>query len=343
VSFSGAPAGPKNWIAVAQKTDPDRAYLDYQNVSTPAGTLELTVPDEETEHEIRYHLANPDGSTRVIGRSAPFTPKRIAASLEAPAEASAGSQLQVRWSGPNNEKDYVTVVRKGATDGAFLDYKYTKDGNPITLTLPTEAGEFELRYNSDVSDKVLARRAIVLKLATYALEAPTEAMAGSRIEVKWTGPGNPRDYITIVKKGAPVGSYTQYFYTRDGNPGQLQTSPEAGEYELRYSTEDKSPNPVLASRPIVLKGATYKLEAPAEAKAGSEILVKWTGPGGPRDYVTIVKKGAPVGSFTVYFYTRDGNPGKLKLPAQPGEYELRYSSEAVSPNPTLFSLPIMVK
>jgi Ca-activated chloride channel family protein len=50
-----------------------------------------------------------------------------------------------------------------------------------------------------------------------------------------------------------------------------------------------------------------------------------------------------VGSFTVYFYTRDGNPGKLKLPAQPGEYELRYSSEAVSPNPTLFSLPIMVK
>jgi Ca-activated chloride channel family protein len=249
----------------------------------------------------------------------------------------------VRWTGPNNEADYVTVVAKGATDGAFLDHKYTKEGNPLTLTLPTEAGDFELRYNNDNSKKVLARRPIALKLATYALEAPAEAMAGSRIEVKWTGPSNPRDYITIVKKGAPVGSYTQYFYTRDGNPGQLQTSPEPGEYELRYSTEDKSPNPTLASRPILLKGASYKLEAPAEGKAGSEILVKWTGPGGPRDYVTIVKKGAPVGTFTVYFYTRDGNPGKLKLPSQPGEYELRYSSEVVSPNPTLFSLPIAVK
>jgi Ca-activated chloride channel homolog len=77
--------------------------------------------------------------------------------------------------------------------------------------------------------------------------------------------------------------------------------------------------------------------------ACARYLVKWTGPNGQGDYVTIVKKGASVGTYTEYFYTRDGNPGTLTMPSEPGEYELRYSTETVSPNPTLFSLPITLK
>ncbi|MCD0162042.1 hypothetical protein IHN63_12070 [Deinococcus sp. 6YEL10] len=70
--------------------------------------------------------------------------------------------------------------------------------------------------------------------------------------------------------------------------------------------------------------------------------MNWTGPNNPGDYVTIVPRGAPVGAYLDYFYTRDGNPGALTLPAQPGEYELRYSTESASPNPTLHSLPFTV-
>ena len=66
-------------------------------------------------------------------------------------------------------------------------------------------------------------------------------------------------------------------------------------------------------------------------------------PNNPGDYVTVVKKGAPVGEYTTYFYTRDGNPGTLKMPAQPGSYEIRYSSEKASPNPTLSSVGIEVR
>jgi Ca-activated chloride channel homolog len=343
-SFSGAPnTGSKDWVAIAQKTDPDRAYYDWQYVKGVSGTLDLKVPDEQIEYELRYHLANPDGSTRVIGRSASFTPKRVAVSLEAPNEALAGSSIQVKWTGPNNDLDYVTVVKKGAPEGAYLDYKYTKQGNPLSITMPPEAGEFEIRYASDDSRKTLASRPITLKSASYALEAANEVVAGSQIKVTWTGPNNKGDYVTIVKKGAAVGTYLGYFYTRDGNPGTLTTPLEAGEYELRYSTEAASPNPTLASRPIQLTGATYKLEAPREGKAGTKIQVKWSGPNGRGDYVTIVKKGAPVGTYTNYFYTRDGNPGTITLPKEPGEYELRYSTEAASPNPTLHSIPITVK
>ncbi len=343
VNFSGAPAGDANWITIVQKTDVDSAYLDWQNVKTASGTLELNVPEQEIEYQIRYALVNPDGSSRIVGRSAPFTPKRIPAALEAPNQATALDTLEVRWTGPNNPSDYVTIVKKGASEGSYTDYFYTRDGNPGKLKLPLEPGEYELRYSSDSSSRTLASRPLLIKAAavgTYDLQAPLEALEGSRIQILWKGPNNPGDYITAVPKDASIGTYTNYFYTRDGNPGLLTLPLGAGEYELRYSTEATSPNPTLFSKSIRLTKASYSLEAPNQALAGSDIQIKWTGPNNPGDYITVVEKGAPVGSYTEYFYTRDGNPGLLNMPFTAGDFELRYSSEGTSPNPTLFSLPI---
>ncbi|PYE54993.1 VWA domain-containing protein [Deinococcus yavapaiensis] len=343
VAFSGAPAGDRNWVTVTRKGDPDAVYSDWTYAKGASGNVELTLPDVEGELEARYVLKNPDGTERVIGRSVPFTARRVTTSVDGPSEALAGGTVSVRWTGPNNERDYVTIVKKGAPEGSYLSYQYTRSANPVTLNLPTEPGEYELRYSSDDSNKTMASKAITLKAAEYALDAPSEALAGGTVSVRWTGPNNARDYVTIVKKGAPAGSYLSYGYTRNANPVQLKLPVEPGEYELRYSTEASSPNPILASRPITLKGSSYALEAPSEAVAGGTVDVRWTGPNNERDYITIVKKGAPVGSYLDYGYTRNANPVRLKLPVEPGEYELRYSTEAASPNPTLASRSITLK
>ncbi|OLV16307.1 von Willebrand factor type A domain protein [Deinococcus marmoris] len=265
--------------------------------------------------------------------------------VSGPKTAGAGSVIEVKWTGPNNPGDYVTIVKKGALTGEYKGYFYTKNGNPGKLTVPLDPGEYEIRYSSEKAspNPTLATAPITLTPPTYGLSAPKSVGAGSEIEVKWTGPNNPGDYVTVVKKGALVGTYTTYFYTTAGNPGRLTVPLNAGEYELRYSSEKATPNPTLASIPLTLTEPKYGLSAPASAKPGSTIQVKWTGPNNPRDYVTIVPKGAPIGAYTAYFYTAAGNPGTLKMPTQPGSYEIRYSSEKASPNPTLLSVGIEVR
>jgi Ca-activated chloride channel homolog len=341
VTYSGAPtSSTKDWIAVAKKADPDAKYSIWQPVKGASGSIELTVPDVTVPLELRYMLVNPDGSTRVIGRSAPFTPKRTPVTLTAPDTAIAGSQIQVSWTGPNNDLDYITIVKKGAPAGTFLGYQYTTQGNPVTLKLPAEPGAFEIRYSNDASRLTLASRPITLTAGTYAVSGPTQAVAGSEISIKWTGPNNGGDYVTIVAKGSPEGTFTDYKYTKQGNPLAVVTPVKPGDYELRYSSDDS--RKTLASQPIKLIAGTYALDAPAEAKAGSSIQVKWTGPNSPRDYVTIVPKGAPAGTFTDYRYTSQGNPLTIVAPSKPGLYELRYTTDA-GDKPILASRPITIK
>ena len=102
------------------------------------------------------------------------------------------------------------------------------------------------------SKNILASEKITVKPLSASLEALREAVVGSSLEVTWTGPNNPKDFIAIAKKEAPFNSYESRSYSRAGNPARLFTPSTPGEYELRYVLAKS--NRILAVRPIkVLK------------------------------------------------------------------------------------------
>ena len=343
VTFAGAPAGEGHWITVVPVDAPDGTALAWSEVRGATGDAVLPLPHDAATFEARYHLRLPEGGSRVIGRSEPFTSRELEVRVEAPAEVGAGERFEVLWTGPDASDDYVTIVPQGARDGAYLSYAYTSRGNPAVLTAPVTPGAYEVRYGSDGSGgRVFARAPVSVTPQAYALQAPAEAAAGGAFTVTWTGPGNEGDYITIVPEGAPVGSYESYAYTRSGNPANLRAPLAPGRYEVRYSTEQQRPNPTLASVPIIVTAAAYDLAPPAEVATGSSFEVTWKGPDNQGDYLTIVPQGAPVGSYASYAYTRSGNPARLSAPATPGTYEVRYSTEQQSPNPTLASVTVRV-
>jgi Ca-activated chloride channel family protein len=229
-------------------------------------------------------------------------------------------------------------MASGADKWTKEPYFYTSGGNPGKLVAPTTAGDYELWY-VDRDDKILARRPITVTPFVGTLAGPATVAAGTSFTVTWTGPDGPKDYVTIVAVGAARWTSESYFYTSSSNPGELVAPIVAGAYELRYVTGTS--DSVMARRPITVTPLEITLKAPATIVKGNAFQVTWTGPDGPRDYVTIVPAGSPAGTYLSYAYTANGNPATITAPETHGNYEVWYASDRV---PGIFkSIPIIVK
>ncbi|MGM0517830.1 MAG: vWA domain-containing protein, partial [Pseudomonadota bacterium] len=245
------------------------------------------------------------------------------ARLEVPETVAAGSPFEVDWQGPDKKGDYVTVVPADAAEGEYREYAYTAEGSPLTLRAPDGAGAHEVRYLSGQSNTTLARAELKVSAVEARLRAPESGRAGDMIEVRWEGPDNEGDYVTIVPAGTSEGEYGNYAHTQDGSPLTLRVPDEAGDHELRYQTGQSGRT--LARRPLTVRATEAGLDAPDVVEAGADFSVQWQGPDNDGDYVTIVPVGTPEGEYGNYAYTSD-NPVDLRAPDAPGKHELRYQT-----------------
>ena len=253
------------------------------------------------------------------------------ATLEAPATATAGSKVAVKWSGPAGGLDRIAAVPAGSPDstapkGLPCYPAGSKDAQsrPAYVPLPEEPGEYELRYF--MGSKVLARRKIRVIAATATIQAPATAVAGSRIAVAWTGPNNQFDKLGIVKAGAPEHTAPAGLpnFTGRTSPMGVNVPEEPGEYEIRYLTG--SGGATLARAKLSVTGASASVSAPASVPAGSRFPVTWTGPKGEFDGIVIAKKGAPDRTSLASDFTSKGSPLGFAAPLTTGDYEIRYKT-----------------
>jgi hypothetical protein len=245
-------------------------------------------------------------------------------SASAVAEATAGSQFEVSYSGSTNQRDFITIVAAGSAAGKYNDYQYARQ-SPVKLQAPSTAGSYEIRYlAADSPYPTLWSQPLTVTEPTASLQAPQSVAGGKVFEVTWTGPDNPQDFITIVAAGAAEGHYESgYQYTGKGSPVRL-TAPDApGSYEIRYLM-GQAPHRSLARQQIEVQGTEAGIQAPTEVPAGAPIRFTWQGPGNVQDFITVVPAGAPDKDYGRYVYTRQGPSLELPSPEEPGDYELRY-------------------
>ncbi|WP_129776929.1 vWA domain-containing protein [Peristeroidobacter soli] len=316
VGFTGN-TDPRNFITLVTKGAPEGHYDAYE-YATAEGKVELRVPATPGDYEIRLLGSNSPYPT--LTRQ-PLKVSAVAATLDAPARAAAGSEIEIKWTGPNNERDYVAI---GNAERPYIVYEYTHRSNPVTLRIPDADGEYELRYILGNGDKVIGSRKLTVGKVSGSVSAPAQVNAGASFSVKWQGPNNPQDFITVVPVGSPDRYYRQYEYTAAGNPVQLRAPDAGGEYEVRYLTGQTYAT--VASAKITVGAVTASLQGPAEAVAGSLFNVTWKGPNNQSDYITIVPKGAKEGTSGNYEYPSRGNPAKVLAPLQAGDYELWYAT-----------------
>ncbi len=319
VTVSGS-SNPRDFVTILPVGAREGQYDAYQYVNRPGG-LKLQVPPKSGDYEIR--LLSADTPYPTLARR-PLKVEGIEVTLEAPDQVDAGKAFQVKWTGPNNARDYIGIGDADAKKRAYISYVYTSRGNPITLNAPDEPGEYELRYFLAVSNEIVGRKRIKVGGVSASVKVPAQVNAGATFEVNWEGPNNPRDFVTIVKAGSPEKRYDTYVYTSKGTPLKLRAPDQAGEYEVRYLTAQTYAT--LAVAKVTVGAVSASLQAPAEAIAGARFEVKWQGPNNPRDYITIVEKDAREGASGNYTYTARGNPLSVLAPLTAGDYELRYST-----------------
>jgi hypothetical protein len=307
----------RDFVTVVKKGSREGAYDQYVYVAP--GKLQLQLPGTPGEYELR-----------VCGASSPYPTlarqalkiEGAAASVKATSPLKAGAEFEVTWTGPNNPRDYIAI---GDAERKYLDYKYTSSGSPVKITAPDKEGEYEVRYILGQGDTVIAAQKVTVGATSASLTAPAQVAAGARLAVGWQGPANPRDFLTVVKAGAPEQSWGRYEYVSKGNPVTLIAPDAPGEYEVRYLS---ATNLTLARAKVMVGAVSGTLAGPAQVTAGDAFKVSWKGPDNPRNFITVVKKGAREGEYSAaYAYTEPrANPVNLFAPLEPGDYELRYST-----------------
>jgi Ca-activated chloride channel homolog len=177
------------------------------------------------------------------------------------------------------------------------------------------AGDLAAALNTTVTvaPPVAPQVARVVLRATD-LEGGPEIAAGLAWSVRPTSGAAVLDRADagVIATEIPPGDYDVSVRTADGRTGTAKLEARAGAERT-------------VTIPLELDlAAALKITPPDAAPVGSVVSVEWSGPNRPGDYVTVVPVGAGVFDYLSYQDTARGNPAKLTLPAEVGDYEIRY-------------------
>jgi Ca-activated chloride channel family protein len=265
-------------------------------------------------------------NTLAVATTQPALPP-APATVKGPASAPVGSAIDVAWTGPGDDGDYVGLVRVDA-NGEATDEDFARvgpDTPPVRLLTPSVPGAYRLRYTSTRrTPPVLAEQPVTITEASATIEAPATAAATSRVTVRASGPFLERHWIGFAPKGSDAGAYLDYERPTGPTSDLILDAPaEAGEYEIRFVLNENER--VLARRAITITPAGASIEAPAEANIADTITVRATGPNSERHWIGFAPAGSDIGSYLDYERpTGETSVVELTTPAEPGNYEIRY-------------------
>lgn len=270
-----------------------------------------------------------------------------AATLTAPPTITAGANVTVTWTGPGNAGDYVDLVPRGFADTRNeITYAYVRNSNgSVVVRAPTTAGEYDIRYVLDMAGprSIKATSPLTVTAAAATLAGPAMAETGQALEIAWTGPNGPGDYIDLVKAGeTKTSGEIVYAYTNAGTPAKLEAPSSPGNYDIRYVLEGPSGRKIPATMALSVTLAKATLKAPGSVAKGAKFKVEWTGPKSSGDYVDLVPKGSTATSGEKSYFYVTSTPD-LTAPAEAGDYEIRYVLEAPGGRAILARISVQVR
>jgi hypothetical protein len=136
------PAGKNDYLAISSVGASNESYFSYQYLAQAGEPVELMLPIEPGDYEIRYQTGN---SHLILARQ-PIQVISTPTELKLSGPVKAGENFNVNWQGPDGEGDYIAILRNDEKD--LNDWSYTKWGNPVELKAPDKPGRYRLCYQN---------------------------------------------------------------------------------------------------------------------------------------------------------------------------------------------------
>lgn len=136
------PGNTLDYIRIVASGTTDRfSEASTRRSSDRGGTVTLTAPAEPGSYDVIYYF---DQDREVLVRR-PVTVTETRATLTAPVNAAAGSEIAVSWTGPGSTLDQILLRKPFETRVIASQYVSNSNGT-VTLQLPTTPGAYELIY-----------------------------------------------------------------------------------------------------------------------------------------------------------------------------------------------------
>lgn len=163
ISWSG-PGLPGDRIFISPLDMDNNRYFTHEGAShkvESGASASLIAPVKTGESEIRYYSSN-NGSP-LARFPIMITPAEV--KIAAPRIVKAGTEFDVSWTGPAAKGDFLFVAKPELKAQKYYrrGVHKTIDGPNARFTVPTEPGNYEIRYFSKMNSSVLARRAFVVR------------------------------------------------------------------------------------------------------------------------------------------------------------------------------------
>lgn len=225
---------------------------------------QLKAPGNAGRYEMRYVLAAPDGRKVLIRVPLEVTP--ATASVAFPQQVSGGTVLNIAWTGPVAQGDYLDIVPiTQSSVGGEMAYFYVQnspDGETAEMVAPARPGSYQVRYILAAPDgaKAIASQPLDVTPPVSSLRATDVVEGATAFGVDFTGPNGPLDYVDIVPEGyTQIGGELGYFYTRNfsdpqgAGRGEITAPENPGRYVVRYISAAAGGSVAISQIPIEVR------------------------------------------------------------------------------------------
>ncbi|NOX41434.1 MAG: VWA domain-containing protein [Alphaproteobacteria bacterium] len=323
--------------------------LKAAGVDFTAHVIGFDVANQSDRAQLQCLAENTGGIYRTASNAAELSEAlKIVAAPPPPTESHIRFEAREKDDGPRLIDGLVWSLTNLDTGEMLADFT---EASGLNLQLPPatylvevlrpadeafSSAEVEVSPNSTATITML----LPVNLPPATINAPDSAFAGEKIAVSWSGPDGKADRLAIAGPNDPASVALTYTYTSTGSPTAITMPGAPGNYELRYVMTKR--NVVIFRKSIEVTEVSAQLNAPSVAKIGQSIEVTWQGPGYDRDYISVAKQGSRDTKFIYYSNVQFGSPLRVQMPAEPGDYILRYMLNA-SPDEMLASANIRLE